>query len=232
MLGGLTHEYTGTPCAGDVISLTCTVPGSLLGWDFTDLSRTIQVDRTTAASFQQDQYTVAPVVFTSTSITSSLSFPAVEGVTIGCYALGQPMMREDLTILTAGEVVIKTYSSVNLIITATPSPPTAFSHSILSSSADGVSVSVQWNPPTETGGRDDLTYTVTISPPAQLSTTVLTSTSVTVTAQYNVDYTISVVATNCAGNSATTEYRFSIGKLTVCLTIFHKICFLQAAVMC
>ena len=138
---------------------------------------------------------VALVVFTSTSITSSLSFPAVEGVTIGCYALGQPMTREDLIILTAGEFLSRHYySSVNLITTATPSPPTAFSHSILSSSADGVSVSVQWNPPAETDGRDDLTYTVTISPPAQLSATVLTFTSVTVTAQYNVDYTVSVVA--------------------------------------
>ncbi len=54
--------------------------------------------------------------------------------------------------------------------------------------------------------RDDLTCTVTISPPAQLFATVLTFTSVTVTAQYNVDYTVSVVATNCAGNSTTTEY--------------------------
>ncbi len=62
---------------------------------------------------------------------------------------------------------------------------------------------VQWNPPTETGGRDDLTYTVTVSPPAQLSATVLTSTSVTVTAQYNVDYTVSLMAINCAGNSTT-----------------------------
>ncbi len=70
-------------------------------------------------------------------------------------------------------------------------------------------------PPAETGGRDDLTYTVTISPPAQLSATVLTSTSVTVTAQCNVDYTVSVVATNCAaGNSTTAEYNFRIGELT------------------
>ncbi len=57
VLGGLTRNYTRTPCAGDVISLTCTVPGTLLGWDFTDLSRTIQVDVTNIASFQQDQYT-------------------------------------------------------------------------------------------------------------------------------------------------------------------------------
>ena len=73
-------------------------------------------------------------------------------------------------------------------------------------------MTIGWDPPTETGGRDDLTYTVTISPPAQLSATVLTSTSVTVTAQYNVDYTVSVVATNCAGNSTAAEYNFRIGE--------------------
>ena len=98
-----------------------------------------------------------------------------------------------------------------------PGPPSTIRHSILSSSANEVSVSVQWDPPTETGGRDDLTYTVTISPPAQLSATVLTSTSVTVTAQYNVDYTVSVVATNCAGNSTTVEYNFRIGELITSL---------------
>ncbi len=73
---------------------------------------------------------------------------------------------------------------------------------------------MQWDPPTETGGRDDLTYTVTVSPPAQLFASVLTSTSVPVTAQYNVDYNVSVMAINCAGNSTTAEYRFRIGKLT------------------
>ncbi len=92
-----------------------------------------------------------------------------------------------------------------------PGPPSTIRHSTLSSSANEVSVTISWDPPTETGGRDDLTYTVTASPPAQLSATVLTSTSVTVTAQYNVDYTVSVVATNCAGNSITAEYKFRIG---------------------
>ena len=98
--------------------------------------------------------------------------------------------------------------------TVPPSRPTGFSKSTLSSSANDVNVTVGWNPPTETGGRDDLTYTVTVSPPAQLSATVLTSTSVTVTAQYNVDYTVSVVATNCAGNSITAEYNLRIGTCT------------------
>ena len=93
-----------------------------------------------------------------------------------------------------------------------PGPPSTTRHSTLSSSADEVSVSVGWDPPTETSGRDDLTYTVTVSPLVQLSANVLTSTSVTVTAQYNVDYTVSVVVTNCAGNSTIVEYNFRIGE--------------------
>ena len=77
-------------------------------------------------------------------------------------------------------------------------------------------MSVQWDPPTDNGGRDDLTYTVTISPLAQLSATVVTSTSVTVSAvDYNEDYTVSVVATNCAGNSTAEEYSFRVGELAV-----------------
>ncbi len=76
-------------------------------------------------------------------------------------------------------------------------------------------MTIGWDPPTESGSRDDLTYIVTILPPAQLSATVLTSTSVTVTAQYNVDYTVSVVVINCAGNSTTAEYNFTIGMYVI-----------------
>ncbi len=94
---------------------------------------------------------------------------------------------------------------------------------------------MQWDPPTDTGGRDDLTYTVTVSPPAQHFATVLTSTSITVTAQYNVDYTVSVMATNCAGNSTTVEYSFTIGDLTALSMHRPIVTFLilfQAAVLC
>ncbi len=93
-------------------------------------------------------------------------------------------------------------------------------------------MTVGWNPPSETG---DITYTVTISPLAQLSATVLTSTSVTVT----VDYNVSVVATNCAGNSTTAEYNFRIGIIIRDLTasyIFYNINssipLMQVAVLC
>ena len=88
------------------------------------------------------------------------------------------------------------------------------SHSTGNSSVDAVSVTLQWDPPTENGGRDDLTYTVSISPPTQLSATVLTSTSVTVTTQYNMDYTVNIVTTNCAGSSTTGQYNFTIGELS------------------
>ena len=110
--------------------------------------------------------------------------------------------------------VIFLIKEVYTIILGLPSPPVNISHSIQSSSAEGASVSVQWDPPSDNGGRDDLTYTVTISPPAQLSATVVTSTSVTVSAaDYNEDYTVSVVATNCAGNSTAEEYSFRVGEL-------------------
>ncbi len=110
-----------------------------------------------------------------------------------------------------------------------PGPPSTIRHFTSSILANEVSVTIGWDPPTETGGRDDLTYTVSISPPAHLSATVLTSTSVTVTAQYNVDYTISVVATNCAGNSTTAEYSFRIGKYI----FLHKVSNpSQATVLC
>ena len=74
-------------------------------------------------------------------------------------------------------------------------------------------VSVQWDPPVDNGGTDDLNYIVNISPSTQLSATLVTSTTVTITADYNVNYVLSIVATNCAGNSTTVEYVINIGVL-------------------
>ncbi len=180
VMSSLTRDYTGTPCVEDVVSITCTVPGALLEWNVPDPTRDLRVDETTELPLQRDQYTVISVVFNSTSsmITSSLSFPAVDGIIISCLPVLQPMLSEELTILTAGEAVLMHFTMLRIShFKVAPSPPNGFSDSILNSSANEVSVSVQWDPPTETGGRDDLTYTVTVSPPTQLSATVLTSTS-------------------------------------------------------
>ncbi len=104
VLGGLTHGYIGTPCSGDVISLTCTVPGVSLDWDVPDPTRNLRIIASTEP-FQRDQYSVILVLFNSTSsiITSSLSFPAADGITIGCFPILQPELREELIILTASE---------------------------------------------------------------------------------------------------------------------------------
>ena len=86
------------------------------------------------------------------------------------------------------------------------------------STPDVAIVSVEWDLPVDNGGRDELNYTVNISTSTQLSATVVSSTTVTVTADYNVNYTLSIMATNCAGGSMTVEYRLNVGKLfALCL---------------
>ena len=138
-------------------------------------------------------------------------------------APGEPTVsrHRDLSSISVLLVILTTVAPLIsvffIVITTIAAPsPVNIHHSVVSSSAEGASVSVQWDPPTDSGGRDDLTYTVTISPPAQLSATVVTSTSVTVSAaDYNENYTVSVVATNCAGNSTVEEYSFRVGELVV-----------------
>ena len=73
-------------------------------------------------------------------------------------------------------------------------------------------MTIEWNPPVNSSEADIHNYTVSVSPSAQLSATVVTSTNVTVTAEYNVNYNLSIVATNCAGNSDPAVYVFSIRK--------------------
>ncbi len=151
-----------------------------------------------------------------TTLTSTLSRTAENGITVSCMGFVPVSTIGSSTVQLIGELQLVSclLSVYTLSYIDPPGPPSTIRHSTPSSLANEVSVSVQWDPPTATGGRADLTYTVTISPPAQLSATVLTSTSVTVTAQYNVDYTVSVVATNCAGSSTTVVYNFRIGAST------------------
>ena len=73
-------------------------------------------------------------------------------------------------------------------------------------------MTIEWNPPVNSSGADIHNYTVSVSPSTRLSATVVTSTVVNVTAEYNVNYTLSIVATNCAGNSDPAVYMFSIRK--------------------
>ncbi|XP_064403554.1 uncharacterized protein LOC135349024 isoform X2 [Halichondria panicea] len=204
-LGGFsTAQYSVSverPCPMETVTFTCTAAGDFLRWVLSDVTP-IDILSTSDLNvpLMHSGYTVKLIAFNDTTLTSNLSRTAENGITVSCVGVVP-------TLTTIGSSMIQ--------LVDPPGPPSTIRHSILSSSADEVSVSVQWNPPAETGGRDDLTYSVIISPLAQLSATVLTSTSVTVTAQYNMDYTVSVVATNCAGNSTTADYNFRVGGCPV-----------------
>ncbi len=196
----------------ETVTFTCTAPGDFLRWVLSDVTPiTILSTLGLNVPLMQSGYTVTLIAFNDTTLTSTLSRTAQNGITVSCLGFV-------LTLTTIGSSTIRLVGELELVSRllsvytklhrSTRTTVYTIRHSILSSSAIGVSISVQWDPPTETGGRNYLTYTVTVSPPTQLSATVLTSTSVTVTAQYNVDYTVSVVATNCAGNSTTAVYNF------------------------
>ncbi len=205
------------PCPMETITFTCTAPGDSLRWEAPGI-QTITIRSTSGLNvpvIMQSGYTVTLTAFNDSTLTSTLSRTVENGITVSCeYALPVLTTVGSSTIILAGEYLNHSQSKIptDVLVIDTPDPPSNVRQSVLSSSADEVRVSVQWDPPTETGGRDDLTYIVTVSPPVQLSATVLTSTSVTVIAQYNVDYTVSVVATNCAGSSTTTDYNFTIGE--------------------
>ncbi|XP_064402579.1 uncharacterized protein LOC135348323 [Halichondria panicea] len=199
-LSAITAQYSVSaerPCPMETVTFTCTAPGDSLRWVPSDTSAPITVRNTIDlnVSLMQSGYTVKLTAFNDTTLTSTLSRTAENGITVSCV----------------GFVPVSTIGSSTVQLVEPPGPPsTIIRHSTPSSSANEVNVTIDWDLPAETGGKDDLTYTVTISSLTQLSATVLTSTSVTVTTQYNVDYTVSVVATNCAGNSTTAEYSFRI----------------------
>ncbi len=110
MLGDLTRDNTGTPCIGEVVSLTCTVPVAMstdfFEWDIPGQGL-VRIDQLLNVPNQRDQYTITSVVFNSISstITSTLIFPAMDRITIGCFPVGMPELREELTILIASEVL-------------------------------------------------------------------------------------------------------------------------------
>ncbi len=86
VLGGLTRDYTGTSCVGDVVSLTCTlsvsvIDGALLEWDVPDATREIRLSSTTPLPILRDQYTVISAIFDSTSsmIYLQIAFPCSTG---------------------------------------------------------------------------------------------------------------------------------------------------------
>ena len=104
--------------------------------------------------------------------------------------------------------------------TALPSPPRTPSPTVQQYSQDNVTLTVQWQPPQYDGGAP-VNYTITVSP--GLSPVTTSGTSVPVTVPYNVIHTVSIVATNCNGNSsAAMETIPAIGMLQETYVLKYK----------
>ena len=92
-----------------------------------------------------------------------------------------------------------------------PSPPLTPSYNVSQYGRDSVMLTVQWQPSQDDGGAP-VNYTITASPGPTEVTTSSTSASLP-TIPYNVTNTISIVATNCIGNSSVVMQTIRIGKL-------------------
>ena len=97
-------------------------------------------------------------------------------------------------------------------VTDPPSPPL---NPILLEFHNGTNVSVvtlQWDPPSTTGGVD-ISYVLTVSPPPASGSTITTQINITeITVSYNTQYNVSIRAKNCAGSSNGIIVTFEIGK--------------------
>ena len=102
VMGVITSDSTGPYCAGDVVSVTCTITGALLTWDIPDTTRDIVIDSRTTYPFQRDRYTVTFASTNISSVTSTVSFPVTDGTSIGCLPTGVVAMREELVIHLSG----------------------------------------------------------------------------------------------------------------------------------
>ena len=71
-------------------------------------------------------------------------------------------------------------------------------------------LTVQWQPPVYDGGAPVDNYTIAVTPGG--STVTIPGTSTLLTLSYNVDHTVSIVATNCNGSSSAVMETIRIGE--------------------
>ena len=104
-----------------------------------------------------------------------------------------------------------------------PSPPRTPSYTVQQYGRDNVTLTLQWQPPQYDGGAP-VNYTITVS--SGLSPVTTSGTSVTVTVPYNVNHTVSIVATNCNGNSSVAMVTIPIVGMLSCVGLYPDPLFL------
>lgn len=94
---------------------------------------------------------------------------------------------------------------------------------IVSGDSHGIAIGLEW---TSSDATIVDSYVINVSPPiASVSTFTTVNTSIQLFILYNQEYNISVLATNCAGNSTPTETDVKIGNtLALIKLVSHLIC--------
>ena len=116
-------------------------------------------------------------------------------------------------------------------LSSAPSPPRIPSSTVQQYDQNNVTLTVQWQPPQYDGGAP-VNYTITVSPGLSpgLSPVTTSGTSVPVTVPYNVTHTVSIVATNCIGNSSAANDTIRIGKCPYVNCMYGYVQVLQGTV--
>ena len=94
------------------------------------------------------------------------------------------------------------------LLPSAPCPPYTPSLTVQQYAQDNVNLTVQWQVP-QCDSDAPVNYIITVSPGHSPVTT--SGTSVPVTVPYNVMHTVSIVATNCVGNSSAAMEAIRIG---------------------
>ena len=113
------------------------------------------------------------------------------------------------------------------LLAGLPSPPRTPSSTVQQYGRDSVTLTVQWEHSLDDGG-DPVSYTITVSP--GVGTFITSGRNVSVAVPYNVRHTVSIVATNCIGNSNVTMETIPIVGMLSCVGLylypyFHPSCF-------
>ena len=97
------------PCPMETVTFTCTAPGDSLRWVPSDVSR-ITVRSTTDINMMliQTGYTVTLIAFNDTTLTSTLSRTAENGITVSCVGFVP-------TLTTIGSSMIRLVGELQLV---------------------------------------------------------------------------------------------------------------------
>ncbi len=98
------------PCPMETVTFTCTAPGDSLRWSPSDVtSITILSSLGLNVPLMQSDYTVTLIAFNDTTLTSTLSRTAENGITVSCVELSIP------TLTTIGSSTIRLVGELQLV---------------------------------------------------------------------------------------------------------------------